>query len=237
MASVILITSLCAVSLTAYAKSPGYTFKTLEQNEEYFGGTISNYSKYPVFKGKSKAIKKINKSLKKHAREHIAKAYEYDDHEGSISWYYDTYGQGKKVEFLNVEKSKVTFNKKKIVSVRFTDEWFFGGAASKDVCGLTYNIKTGKKLKIKAVIPKKYNPASDKGYKKLRSYISKKLDKKYGSEVAEAFLAKYGTKADLGNINFYVSSKGKVIVCFPTGDIAEDSAGCLKITVPSNYSK
>ena len=224
-------------AFTAEAKGTAYTIKKLDKSVSAYGGKLYNYSKYPVFKGRSKGIKKINSSVKSHSKSFVKRAGDADNNRAELNSYYESFGEGNKVSFYNTERCAVTYNKKGIVSVKYRSDWFMGGVHNGDYYGATYKTKTGKKLKLKDVVTKKYNPLKDNGYYNLKFNIYNKLYDKYGEEVAETFNSNYDSGKKLNKLPFYINKKGKVIVCFQTYDISYGAAGCLTVAVPSRYAK
>ena len=225
-------------AFTAEAKGTAYTIKKLDKSEKYYGGRFDNYYYYPVFKGNSKGIKKINTSLKKKALNSVnAFNSEPGYPEDVINTMYESGYYDSKLTFYNTEKCKVTYNKGKIISVKHQIYSKMEGRDCSDFWGSTYNKKSGKELKIYDVVPNKYSPKTKSGYKKLKRLINKKLKKKYGSSVAETFRYQYNNKNRLCQANFYINGKGKVVVCFGKYEIASGASGCLSVAVPSRYAK
>ncbi len=219
-------------AFTAEAKGTAYTIKKLDKSEKYYYGSLNNYCKYPVFSGKSKGIKKVNKSFKKYANSFVKEGEPYS---AELSYYYENYGNAP--EFFNTANCKVTYNNGKIVSVKYKTKWYMGGIFNSSFYGVNYNLKTGKKLKIKSVLQKKYNPETKKGFKKLQLDIGVKLYEKYDETVAHNFFETYNTRKKLSNLKYYLNKNGDVVVCFITNDISSSAAGCLSVTMKSKYSK
>ena len=213
-----------------FASSPvSYSYVTIDKSKTFTGGTFYNYYKYPKLKGSSRGKKKINNILKKEGKAHVKMGgHSVSDFEEDINNHYANYGE--KFDWINTATGKVAFNNGKIFSVRFYVE-FSTGIGHEDGYGKTFNVKTGKPLKLTQAVSKKYSK-----YSKLRKTIYNKLLKKYGEEIAENFKDNYASKKKLKNANFYISKKGKVIVCFRTYDISDGAAGCLTVSLPSKYS-
>ena len=208
----------------AAVKKAKFSYVKLDRTREYPDGTIYVWFKYPQLKGDSKAIKKINSTLKKEARKHV-NSYQSKD-------LFDA-GENREIiygPYYNTVNGKVRFNKKGILSIRYTTQWYGGGVGAHDKYGDTFSLKTGKKLKITKVVKKKYSKTS-----KLRKVIYNKLKKKYNKETADIFKQKYKKAKKLRNIDFYINDKGKVIVCFPKYDIGYGYVGFMSVSLPSRY--
>ena len=194
-------------------KKARYTYVTLDGSVFSSDGIVYNYFQYPELKGKTKAVKRINKAFTSAANKHVNE---------------DLYEPANGDTYYHTVDTKAGYNKKRVFSVRYHFEWYMGGVVNIDEYGDTFSLKTGKKLKITSVVARKYaRPA------KLRSVIYKKLAKKYGYEVANEFRRTYKSNKKLKKADFYVNKKGRVIVCFRTYDIAYGLMGCLTVSLPS----
>lgn len=202
-----------------------YQYVKIDDSRTFNGGTFRNYFKYPKLKGDSQAVKKINRALKKEGESHVKMSgYTMKDIEEFIAHDYENYQT--KCEYYNTVDGKAAFNSDDIFSIRYSFAWFAGGVGNGDIYGDTFDLKTGKKLNIMQVVDSKYSD-----YTSLRNAIYKKLKKKYEQEAAEAFLTNYDTEKKLKNADFYVTARGKVVVCFRTYDISYGAAGCLTVTL------
>ena len=233
LALAITLTLSIQVQTANAAEKLSYTFNKLDRSFSIDEGSMSNYYNYPVFEGDTAGIKKINAALVKEAENHVAKSG-YTEAELKEFIVADYKNNGSKANYFNAANTKVMLNNGKTVSIMVTTEWYAGGVANGDFFGLTFNVNTGKKLKVADVLPAKYNPGTAKGSKALRNAIYKKLAKKYKDdpETAQNFLNNYKTKKVLKKMDFYVTKKGKVVVCFRTYDIGYGAMGCLSVTLP-----
>lgn len=179
-----------------------YTIKKYNKKYSKPGGRVSAQYIYqlPQLKGESKVVKKINTSLKKGYTASLKDKEAVFDHakEANNSSYY-TY----KEQYISTTKCKVTYNKKGYVSFCFLHEWYAGGVHNSWTDGMTYNLKTGKKLNVADVIS---------GNSKT---VKKKIIKKYFSEIKpeDEYARKELDNTKISKFQFYLK-KGNVIVCF-----------------------
>ena len=209
------------------ASKASFSYVQEGQKTAYNGDSISNYFKYPKLEGTGKAVNKINSALNKEAKKHV-NAYDMDEAIRLLteSASYRTYAEN----YLHTVKSKVTFNKKGVFSVREKSEWYQGGVYNCNYYGDTFSLKNGKRLKVTDVVAKKYAKPG-----KLRKALYKKIMSKYGNEAATKFRDNYRTNKKIKKMEFYISSSGKVVICFDTYELLYGAAGCLKVSIPSRY--
>ena len=210
----------------AAAKRTRFAYVKIDDSEAYAGGTFQNYFRYPKLKGSKAAIKKINKALEKEGKAFIKMSgYTKDDIAQFIEHDYENYHN--RCEYFNTADGKAAFNDGRLFSICYQTAWYAGGVSNYDIFGVTFNVKTGKRLNLFQVLPEE-----DANYSELRATIHEKLLKKYDSEVAGAFYQNYDSKKKLQKADFYINTKGKVVVCFRTYDLSYGAAGCLTVTLP-----
>ena len=133
------------VSAQASAKKAKYTIKTYE---ETINGPVvtGNYSyQRPKLKGTSKAVKKINDSLKALYKENLETKKRFEG-------YVNTDTMRSSVPYNYNTTCKVTYNKNGIVCFCFATDWWAGGTSNVYRYGASYNLKTGKKLYLNNVV-------------------------------------------------------------------------------------
>ena len=126
----------------------------------------------PQLKGKSAAVKKINRSLKADYKATLSsKASLFDALKNSPYSYYSG-------EYFYTTKCKVTYNKKGYVCFKFTCDWMAGGVHNGWEYGLTYRLKDGNtiKQKIASAYSQKvssagYSPIMQKDCSEFQFYI------------------------------------------------------------------
>ncbi|MGN0354087.1 MAG: PdaC/SigV domain-containing protein [Muricoprocola sp.] len=190
----------CAVSVQATDKAT-YTIKKYKTEKTYGRVTGKFEFQLPQLSGTSAAVKKINKDLKKEykkALESKENILEYAKNMGKTS-------TSKNVLF-STTTCKVTYNKKGIVSFCFTQDWFAGGVHNLCHEGCSYDLKTGKKLKLTDVIKNAYTDLDVK-YAITDAYYKKLGNSFTYSEIFQSVSSKYS----YNSIGFYLKN-GKVIV-------------------------
>ena len=230
MCAVIALTAVFAMpgqEVEAASKKAKFSYTTVDRTKEYPKVTAHVYFKYPKLKGSGKAVKRINKMLKKEAGKFV--------NSREANGLYSSAEAGSAIEtqhinFYCTQSGKVTYNKNNLISIRYANEWYAGGVSNFNWYGDTFNIRTGKRMKITQVVSKKYGKTS-----KLKNAIYNRLANQYGSGVADNFRETYNTSKKIKNAHFYMNKKGKVVVCFETYEINDGIAGCLTVTLPSRY--
>lgn len=196
------------------------TVKVLKYENKCHTGKLSGrfYYELPQLKGESDAVSKINKILEKDYKQRLKEkrsVWKWVKDEGKSVTYKDTY--------YSLTRCKVEYNEHGYVSFSFASNWYAGAVGNEWTYGLTFDIKTGRKLKLSEVIKGSAT--------KFRSKIIEKYEEKvrqlddFGKEQIE------NTK--INDFKFYLK-KGKVVICFgpyqPGG-----GNGQSKITLNGNY--
>lgn len=101
--------------------------------------------------------------------------------------------------------SKVKYNMNNILSIRITINWYAGGAQNSDEYGYNFNVKTGKQIQIKNVVPGSTNAIKKKMYAGINTRKWSKAYKKKAKKIIK--------KAKLKDLEFYMKND-KVIICF-----------------------
>lgn len=199
-----------------------YTYKTYDKSQTYKGKscTIRDVEKYRrvIIKGKSKAVKKINQVLKETC-DGVLKAMpagEWAKEDADYRKYDETYN--------NVYTSKVMYNEKGIISIRIDYKWYQGGLGYRGCNCFTFDLSTGKQLKLTDVCKGSNRSLT----KKIKDKLVKKYtrDEFYGSDL-DSISAK---KCD-----FYLKKGGKVVVTFDQGEISWAGGGPYDIMLKSKY--
>ncbi len=200
-----------------------YTYKTYDKSQTYRGKscTIRDVEKYRrvIIKGKSKAVRKINQVLKETC-DGVLKAMpagEWVKEDADYRQYDETYN--------NIYTSKVMYNEKGIISIRIDYKWYQGGVGYRGCNCFTFDLSTGKQLKLTDVC-KGSNRA-------LTKKIKDKLVKKY---TRDAFWGSGFDSISAEKCDFYLKKGGKVVVTFDQAELSSDGAGGLHdITLKSKY--
>lgn len=210
---------LLPVSVQAAEKAE-YYYKTYDRSETYHGKcTIVDHESYKrvILKGDSDAVKKINKTLKKacdEALKNMPTGYAEEIAKNSTD----------DAEYYNEYTSKVTYNNHNIISILVSYEWYQGGVADYGCDGYTFDLETGKQLKLTDVC--------SGSNKKLTETIKKKLIKKAGEGVISPDSM---DKISAADADFYLKKGNKAVVCYDKYEIADGAAGAFLVTLKSKY--
>lgn len=207
------------------ASKAKFSYKKVNESKTYHGKMTMKanvYYKKVVLKGKSNAVKKINKAIAKDCNRFLKsstaekiKEYASESAQNPLNYDLDSYDY-----YAN---SKVTYNKNGIISIRVTTFWFAGGVVNTDRYGLTYSLKTGKRLYLTNVC----KGSSSTIKKTLCNKIKKDPDS--DSMVWET-INNYKVK----KLNFYLKPGKKAVVCFGPYEI--NYGGWYRtFTIPSKY--
>lgn len=178
------------------ASKAKFTIKKVVAVDQKYGNTkVESYYKNVVLKGKSKAIKKINKAIQKDCTKFIKSQSVKDLVNYAKDSSYD------ECTYKYTASSKITYNQNGIISIKVYTIWYAGGVTNTDKYGMTFSLKTGKKLYLNQV-------CADKPEK-----IAAKLRTKILKEDPQPDLRKV-TKNNVKKMDFYLKPKNKVIVCF-----------------------
>lgn len=180
-------------------------------------------------KGSSSAVKKMNKVLEKEKKqffEDAAKEKEYAESEYKNQTYYNPFYV---TEFKI--SSKVTFNKKGIVSIREAYDSYYSGAAHGYyyTYGHTFKISSGKELKFNQVVS-----GSNKTDKKKLVTAFKKMYKKEPGRYFEDAIDTV-RNSNVKKQSFYLSGK-YAVACYPPYTLASFASGETLVKVKHRYN-
>ena len=179
------------------AKGTTYTIKTKKVEYKDKNGKVKGVIsyEYPQLKGNTKAIKKINKKIRKKrdaffksGQAKSLKMYLNDEYYSNELYFYERI-------------CKVRYNKGNIFSFTEAETFFAGFSSHTYYYGYNYNLKTGKTLTYK-------NAISGNARKKIIKATKKMLKK----EVIDYDVACKELKAKK-HFEFYISP-GKVYICY-----------------------
>lgn len=229
---------LCTVpGLKTEAKSKSkvsYTYTTTTKKYRAPNGTVILKATYKgvKFKGSSAAIKKMNRYIAKDRTQFFKEAKSrVSTAKSQYDWWKSA--QTTYTKFTPSEMriySKVTYNKKGVVSIREGyDDYFFGAAHGfYYTYGQTFKISSGKKLTLNQVI--KGSDSSDK--KKLVAAFGK-MQKKYPNRFWDDAIDTV-KKTKMKKANFYLGSQNAV-VCYAPYALGSFGAGETYIKIPHGY--
>ena len=176
-----------------------YTKQTISKSEKYGKTKAQIYYQKIQLKGKTKAIKKINKAIQKDCSNFLN-----SDNTNSLK---DCakYSSEKATYYWRA-KSSVKYNKKGIISVRVKTEWWAGGVSNTDMYGFNYYLKTGKKMYI--------NKACRKSKKNTKKSIYNSVKKKVDIQKEDQGALKVIKKKKIKDFKFYIKKNGTVMATF-----------------------
>ena len=162
--------------------------------------------------GKTKAVKKINKTIKKlaykygidqvfeYAEDRVADKYPVDD---EYNVYHDT---------VDCDQ---TYNDGKTVSVRIFRTTNYGGVTNYLYKNGTFDLSTGKPVKI--------TKASGKSLDYIKKRLTGNIRADYGEDVTEEAVT-YVNSMKESQFNYYINSDGLCVVCFDSYDLGLGAA-------------
>lgn len=227
IAFAVALCGMAKVDASAASKAK-FSYEKVNKSKTYKGKMTMKaniYYKKAVLKGSSKAVKKINKAITKDCNQFLKSSAV----KSLRSYAKETAASRTLAENYNVDtydmyaKSKVTYNKNGIISIKVTTYWFAGGVVNTDVYGLTYSLKTGKKLYLTNVCK-----GSSSAIKK--TVLNKIKKDSESSTMYWDTLNKYKVK----KMDFYLKTGKKAVVCFGPYEI--NYGGWYRtFTIPSKY--
>lgn len=141
------------VQASSTTKSAKVSFKQYKINKKYKNGVKAKFSyNLPQLKGKSAAIKKINKDLKKIYSSEKSSFTRSSQGDSQLA------GAIKKVTHYDLTKISVSYNKNGIISFKADQNWWFGYQINNKkipyhrIGGWTYSLKNGKRLSITDIV-------------------------------------------------------------------------------------
>ncbi|MST87964.1 hypothetical protein [Lactobacillus porci] len=195
------------VQASSTTKSAKVSFKQYKINKKYKNGVKAKFSfNLPQLKGKSAAIKKINKDLKK------IYSSEKSSFTRATRGYSQLAGAIKKDTYYDLTKTSVSYNKNGIISFKVDKNWWTGYQINNKkipyhvIGGWTYSLKNGKGLSITDIV---------KGSKSsVRKQLIAGATKKFKIKKGEAV---YVDMVDMisGNVNLYYYLKGGKVYLYP----------------------
>lgn len=157
LAAVLTITGLSAGKVQASPKvytgnnQNNISYLTIDYSESYKSGKIKGKYTYtmPTLIGTSKAVKKINKVLK---AGYTASQKEKDNLWDYVKTDSKDDAANRKIVYELTSTCKVRYNQKGYISFSYDHYWFAGGVSNIWTDGMTFDLKTGKKLGISDVV-------------------------------------------------------------------------------------
>ena len=174
-----------------------------------------------VLKGNTAAIKKINKQIKEESIRFLEGAQESGIYENAK--YVAKCGAENEV-FYYTATSEVMYDKKNVISIVISTDWYAGGVGNTESYGLTFSLKSGKLLKLTNVC--KGNESS------IKKRIIKKA-KKYSAKIEPLDISVI-RKYKVDEFRFYLNKKGKVVICFEPYEVASGGWG-RELVINSKY--
>lgn len=217
MSLVLLGYSMSSKSASTFGKAE-YTIKQYKEVKKYRKIKTTYRFDKPVLKGTSAAIKDINTSLEEEYKKSLDSKQTLESTAKEVSKYTDKW----KYPLYSTYKCKGTYNKKGIVSFRFEREWYAGGVHNMYHYGLSYDLKTGRKLQLDDVVSGS------------KTQIKAKIWKQYKKSYPQCPLTRRGTlKKKLSDWYFYL--KGDKVVISAGAYAPWGGNGETTVSLPGAY--
>ena len=210
LAAVLTITGLSAGKVQASPKvytgnnQNNISYLTIDYSESCKTGKIKGKYTYtmPALQGTSKVVKKINKALKA--------GYTESQKDKEKLWNYvkdnsKDDAMNRDVVYELTSTCKVRYNQKGYISFSYDHYWFAGGVSNIWTDGMTFDLKTGKKLSVSDVVSGSNT--------KIRKKILAKYEKKNG-ELGTLGQDEILKDTKMKDFQFYLNKDGNVVVCF-----------------------
>lgn len=156
------------------------------------------YFKEVVLDANTAAAKKINAAIEKDCLRFIS-SKKVDNVYGTFFEYPPNYGENNYFCYVD---SKVTYNNKYVISIKYTEKWYAGGALNTTVYGRTYSLKTGKRLYLGDV--------TNTSLGKIKKQLTAKVKNSYG-QLGVNRIKKIKSKKSM---DFYLASGKRAYVTF-----------------------
>ena len=210
LAAVLTITGLSAGKVQASPKvytgnnQNNISYLTIDYSESCKTGKIKGKYTYtmPALQGTSKVVKKINKALKA--------GYTESQKDKEKLWNYvkdnsKDDAMNRDVVYELTSTCKVRYNQKGYISFSYDHYWFAGGVSNIWTDGMTFDLKTGRKLSVSDVVSGSNT--------KIRKKILAKYEKKNG-ELGTLGQDEILKDTKMKDFQFYLNKDGNVVVCF-----------------------
>lgn len=177
-----------------------YITKELTETYNVENGTITAKYRYdlPQLSGNSSAIEKINKSLEKGYTKSLT------DKERLLEYAKSGYVLDNNDTYFSTTTCNITYNQNNYISFCFKHKWYAGGTSNIWTDGISFDLKTGNKLKITDVISGDKNTVKNK-------IINKYLKVTGFGDNTDVIYELDRTK--ISQFQFYLKNR-KVILCF-----------------------
>ena len=179
-----------------------YSTKKIDRTKKYNKGkmvAVVTLDKV-LLKGKSAAVKKINKALEKEYKKYLGKSSLYEYAREDAKW-------GCEGEYFDIASADVVYNKNGIICIVISTFWNAGGVNNTEWYGLTFDLNTGKRLKLSDVC----NGTDDEIKGRV---VAKILDE--GDDMNWDVINAYKVK----DMEFYILPNKQVYVCFAPYEIS-----------------
>ncbi|BCN31802.1 PdaC/SigV domain-containing protein [Anaeromicropila herbilytica] len=169
--ALMLIITIPTTMVSADNKAASYSIKTVKETLKNDKGDIIAVISYeqPALKGNNQAITKINQSIKNDCTKTFK---QYKDNLFEYAKIASNAGDLQGSKYYCTTKCEVTYNGKATISFKMTMSWYAGGVSNKSSYGLTYNVKTGKKLALTNVVKGSSTEIKNKVMNSAKKYLN-----------------------------------------------------------------
>lgn len=175
------------------------------------------YFRKAILTDNTAAAKKINAAIEKDCKKFLT-SEEIDNVYGASFEYPPQYGD----KYFYYVDSKVTYNNNYVISIKYTEKSYAGGAANTTVYGRTYSLKTGDRLYLGNV--------TNLSLGKIKKQLNSKVKKSYGNMAAKR-IKKIKSKKSL---NFYLVPGKKAYITFKPYELQQGGSSVV-FKIKSKY--
>lgn len=215
----VLLISLIFANTCTYAKdrTASYEMKMVKTEIKDGSGKVRGlvYYQYPEFKGKSTAIRKINKKLSSEGKKFLKSSNakwikERTDSAIKDNRFFDKYYERGYEQYFYKTSCKVTYNKNNIISMHMKEEWYAGGVNNQTDYGWTFDLKKGKVFTVEDVIS---GDAKVKILQAAKKYLRNSKFSATNEKMEDRVDYKVVKNTKLKDYKFYIKAE-KVYICY-----------------------
>ena len=193
-------TQVQASSITTSNRYP-YTIHKYTKNYGTGRPVTGRYEyQLPQSKGNTKAIKKINTALKKGYQASLRDKKNLAEYVNSAN---NDPAASRRGDYFSTTTCKVTYNKKRVVSFCFHHDWYAGGVHNGWTDGMTFDVRTGKKLTVADVV--------SGNAKSVKQTIIKKYFSKFPEKKSDSYAWKELNQTKISKFQFYLKNKNVIV--------------------------
>ena len=180
---------------------------------------------YPLLKGNSKAVEKINETLKKAAEDYFESESAKNLKEYTLEAIAENRFYDESEQYYFETSCSVTYNKNNVISIGMTERWYAGGVSNHNEYGYTFDLKTGKQLSITDVVKGNSKEVKNKILAAAKQYFQGEGS---GATADWKEIEPIIKKMKLAKMKFYLTP-GKANICFGSYDLVYNFSACFDV--------